>query len=268
MPEKEEIVVFDSGVGGLSVLNKMRTFLPNERYLYYGDISNAPYGKRETEEIQRLTLAAVEPLISEQTKALVIACNTATSAAIGLLRQKYTGFPVIGIEPALKPAVEYTRTAVKERMPCILVMGTDRTLLLPKYRALRSRFEKQARIVELPATGLVPLVESGKRGGSEVEALLRSLKASVAQFAFDAIVLGCTHFPFVSEAILRVFGPVPQFDGGDGVARQTARLLRGREARDKGGEVLFLSSATTASEKERYETLCRALTERKETEVK
>ena len=157
MNQKSDYIgVFDSGVGGISVLRQLKKLLPNERFLYYGDSANAPYGKRPSCEVQVLTLAAVEKMMTYGLKALVIACNTATSVAIRTLREKYHDLIVIGIEPALKPAVDQFPGGK------IGVMATDVTLGEEKFNALLQRFADSADIVKIPAPGLVELVESGK----------------------------------------------------------------------------------------------------------
>ena len=143
------IGVFDSGVGGISVLRELVAQMPNENYIFFGDSKNAPYGTKTLEEVQKLTCADAEYLLSRGVKALVVACNTATSAAIRILREKYADMPVIGIEPALKPAVH------AGGHPRVLVMATPMTLREEKFHALMQRFESDAEILRLPCPGLV-----------------------------------------------------------------------------------------------------------------
>ena len=248
--KNEYIAVFDSGVGGISVLRQLHRELPNERYLYFGDSANAPYGTRPTEEIRALTLAAAEKLMARGVKALVVACNTATSAAITALRQAYPDTIVIGIEPALKPACD--------RFPggTVGVMATPATLREQKFAALLERFSDRCRVVKLPAAGLVELVEQGIGTGPESEALLRPLLEGWAG-KLDAVVLGCTHYPFAADTISRLLGPkTVLLDGGAGTARETKRRLAAADLLYDGpGEILFENSLDS----DRICRLCRTL---------
>lgn len=214
------IAVFDSGVGGLSVLRELVAQMPSEHFLYFGDSANAPYGTRPTAEIRSLTLAHAERLFDRGSKALVVACNTATSAAIGLLRQVYPDIPVIGTEPALKPAVE------KYPGGRILVMATPMTIKQEKFQALKHQFDDRAQIIGLPCEGLMEFVERGELRGSAVEAYLTEKLAPYLREPVDGIVLGCTHYPFLTGAIRRIVGPGPEImDGSHGVAMQLERKL-------------------------------------------
>ena len=163
------IGVFDSGVGGISVLKELVKQMPNEHYIYFGDSANAPYGSRPTEQVRQLTLQAAEQLYSRNIKALVVACNTATSAAIEILRQNYPELIVIGIEPALKPAADqFPRGNIG-------VMATQVTLREEKFAHQLERFP-QAQVSLIPAPGLVELIESGNADSPETEALLRGIQ--------------------------------------------------------------------------------------------
>ena len=220
MNRKEDyIAVFDSGVGGISVLRHLRKWMPNERYLYFGDSANAPYGSRPTEEIRRLAETVAEYLLTRGIKALVVACNTATSAAIGVLREKYPELIVIGIEPALKPAVDAFPGGT------IGVLATPVTLREEKFRRLVESYSGHCRVIDLPAPGLSQLVEHGLGDSEEAEALLRPILAPWAG-EMDALVLGCTHYPFAAATIRRIMGEdILLLDGGDGTARETRRRL-------------------------------------------
>jgi glutamate racemase len=213
------IGLFDSGVGGISVLRHMLRLMPNERYLYMGDSANAPYGTKTKEQVRQLSFAVAEKLIDRGIKALVVACNTATSAAINDLRSAYPDLIVVGIEPALKLAAD--------RFPKgnLGVMATPMTLREEKFDLLLHRFDSQCRVSKIPAPGLVELIEQGRGNSAEAEILLRSLlKDYIGNI--DALVLGCTHYPFAAEAISRVLGEqVALLDGGDGTARETKRRL-------------------------------------------
>ena len=195
------IAVFDSGVGGLSVLRELVAQMPSEHFLYFGDSANAPYGTRPTAEIRSLTLAHAERLFDRGAKALVVACNTATSAAIGALRARWPDRVIIGIEPALKLAVS--------RHPggCIGVLATEATLREEKFAALLQRCAENCHILKCPCPELVEFVERGELTGPALERCLAARLAPVLAAGPDALVLGCTHFPFAAGAIRRVVGP-------------------------------------------------------------
>lgn len=215
------IAVFDSGHGGISVLRELVQLLPQEDFLYYGDSANAPYGTRPAAEVQELTCAAAEHLFQQGCKALVVACNTATSAAIDVLRHTYPQIPIVGIEPALKPAV------LEHNHAHVLVMATEMTLREEKFRLLMESYRDRAAIHCLPAPGIVECVERGDTDGPELEAYLREILKPYADVAIDAVVLGCTHFPFARKAIERAMGrPTAFYDGGPGTARETRRRLK------------------------------------------
>lgn len=233
------IAVFDSGVGGISVLRHLVAHMPGERYLYFGDSANAPYGSRTTEEVRQLTLAAVETLTQEYPlKALVIACNTATAAAVKDVRKAYPDLIVIGIEPALKVAADHFPGGR------IGVMATEVTLREEKFDLLLHRFEEDCTIEKIPAPGLVQLIEAGKVEGEELDAFLHSLLDPYVG-KLDALVLGCTHYPFAFKAIRQVLGPdVQLLEGGAGTARETKRRLRQAGLLQDGeGEIRILNSS-------------------------
>ena len=214
----DKIAVFDSGVGGISVLRELIELMPGEDYLYFGDSANAPYGNKSTEEVRRLTLHNANMLLHRGVKALVVACNTATSAAINDLRQRYPNTIIVGIEPALKPAAD--------RFPKgnIGIMATAVTLREEKLSHLEERFPN-ARVTKIPAPGLVELIEAGKADSPETKALLGEVLAPYVG-KLDALVLGCTHYPFVKDSIAAILGEQTLLlDGGEGTARQTRRLL-------------------------------------------
>ena len=241
--KQDYIAVFDSGVGGISVLRHLIRHLPGERCLYYGDSANAPYGSRSTEEVRQLTLAAAKKLTTEYpVKALVIACNTATAAAVKQVRAAYPDLIVVGIEPALKVAADHFPGGR------IGVMATEVTLREEKFDLLLHRFDENCTITKIPAPGLVQLIEAGKVDAPETEELLRQiLKDHIGKL--DALVLGCTHYPFASKAISRVLaGQAVLLEGGDGTARETLRRLAEADLLEEGeGEVTILNSAEDES---------------------
>ena len=236
------IVVFDSGVGGVSVLRALVRELPEERFVYFGDSANAPYGPRTTEEIRALTLDALTRLKREYDfKAAVIACNTATSAAIGDLRAAWPELPILGIEPALKPAAD--------RHPggTVVVMATETTLREEKFAALTRRMGDRCRVVSLPCPELVEFVERGETDSPALEAYLNRVLEPWREA--DAVVLGCTHFPFAAEALRRVLSPATELlDGSFGTARNTRSQLAERSLlRETGpGCVDFVNSSPDA----------------------
>ena len=237
MNSNDYIAVFDSGVGGISVLKHLVRILPQERYLYFGDSANAPYGTKTKEEVKHLTFAAAEKLMEKGIKALVVACNTATSAAIKDLRAACPDLIVIGIEPALKLAADQFPGGK------LGVMATPMTLREEKFARLMERFANDCTIHKIPAPGLVELIESGKADSGETDALLKTLFAPID--SLDALVLGCTHYPFAAASLKRVLGDsVVLLDGGDGTARETKRRLAEKGLlREGNGEVIFENSA-------------------------
>lgn len=211
---------FDSGVGGLSVLREAISIMPNENYIYFGDSKNAPYGTKELNEVKDLTFKAVEFLRGKNVKAIVIACNTATSAAIEELREKYTDMPIIGIEPALKPAVKLHRKGE------VIIMATPMTLREKKFQQLMNKYKDECDIVSMPCAGLVEFIENGILEGSDLEEYLRKKFEDYNKDDIAAIVLGCTHYPFIKEALSKIVGKeIPLIDGGAGTSHELQRKL-------------------------------------------
>ncbi len=213
MNKLDYIAVFDSGLGGLSVLRELQKLMPGERFLYFGDRKNAPYGVKSTEEVRRLTLSAAQRLMEKGCKALVVACNTATAAAIGQLRTTYPEKVIVGIEPALKPAAEQFPAGP------IGIMATEVTLREEKLSVLMLHYPN-TELIRIPAPGLVEHIEAGK----PVDGLLKKLLCPYKN-KLKALVLGCTHYPLVKEEIQKVLPATVLFDGSAGTARQTRRLL-------------------------------------------
>lgn len=218
---RRPIGVFDSGVGGISVLRALVDLMPNENYIFYGDSLRAPYGSKSLQEVRELTEMHVTHLLEEGAKAIVVACNTATSADISILRERYPHIPMIGIEPAVKPAVLFMEH------PNVLVLGTPMTIHQEKFQKLLGEYIQDADIYTLPCPGLVEYVERGETSGKALEAFLTELFLPYKEKQIDSVVLGCTHYPFVSDAIRNVLGSrVMIFEGGPGTARETKRRLK------------------------------------------
>lgn len=239
------IAFLDSGVGGISVLNEAVRMMPNENYMYFGDSKNAPYGTKKTIEVRDLTERNVEFLLEKGAKAVVIACNTATSAAADYLRNKYKEIPIIGVEPALKPAV------LNHEGKKILVMATPMTLAEKKFKNLLSKYEEQAKIIPVPCGGLMEFVEEGILDGKELDEYLEDRISVDLRENASAVVLGCTHYPFIKESIIKVIGhDVQIYDGGEGTAKQLQRrLIRDKLLRDSTdrGQVQVMNSLDNES---------------------
>lgn len=235
-PNEQYIGVFDSGVGGISVLRRLLEVLPNEKYLYFGDSINAPYGVRTEEEVRQLSIAAMEKMVKRGIKAFVIACNTATSAAQAVLQKKYPEIPVIGIEPALTEGV---RLFPKGHIGALATPGT---LKGKRFLDNKARLEGDCRITAIPAPGLMELVEAEKGDSPEAVALLSSLLEPYKDL--DALALGCTHYPFAEKSIRKVLGEgVMLLDGAVITARQTKEVLTARGLLHPGpGEVIIENS--------------------------
>ena len=228
MDQKESpILVFDSGMGGISVLREIVRLMPDEHYIYFGDSANAPYGTKEMEEVRRLTISCVNKMVDERKiKAAAIACNTATSAAVRTLRSMFPSMPIVGVEPAVKPAV------MAEEHPRILVMATPFTLKEKKFHDLEKRYSDRAQIIPLPCPGLMEFVENGILTGEELEGFLKNLLDPYRGKGLTGIVLGCTHYPFLKAAIRQVAGPaIPIYDGGYGTAKELRRRLEEADLR-------------------------------------
>lgn len=241
--KKDYIAVMDSGVGGVSVLRHLVRLMPGEQYLYYGDSANAPYGTRPTEDVRKLTFAVVDKLMGEYPiKALVVACNTATAAAITNLREAYPELIIVGIEPALKLAADHYPGGR------IGVLATQVTLREEKFAALLHQYAETCRVDKIPAPGLVELVEAGKGDSPEMDAFLEPILRPYAG-KLDAVVLGCTHYPFAAKSMARILGEgTALLEGGEGTARETMRRLSEANLRSEGpGGVTILSSATDGS---------------------
>ncbi|MES2049153.1 MAG: glutamate racemase [Pseudomonadota bacterium] len=218
--------VFDSGIGGLSVLKHLREQLPHESFLYVADSAFAPYGERTVEELIARSIEITDFLLQQSIKALVIACNTATAAAVKVLRQRYPDLIIIGMEPGLKPA------ALKSLRKIVGVLATRSTLQSEKFNLLREQLthETQVQFIPQACVGLVDQIEKGELESSKTMQLVRSYVAPLLAQGADTLVLGCTHYPFVADLIKKVIQensaePVQLIDTGEAVARQLKRVL-------------------------------------------
>lgn len=214
-----KIGIFDSGAGGLSVFREIRKVLPAEEYIYYSDSANCPYGEKPVEFIIDRCRQITEFLISEGAEIIVVACNTATAAAIRTLREEYS-IKFIGMEPAIKPAAQLTKTGV------VGVLATAGTLKSEKYLRHKEKYASDIWIVEHVGEGFVELVEAGITSGPQAEAtVLHSLEPLLAAGA-DTIVLGCTHYPFLSDVILKLAGPgIRLIDPAPAIARHLVEVM-------------------------------------------
>lgn len=243
--------MFDSGLGGISVLKECVRLLPHENFLFFGDSANAPYGEKTRDWVLRRSRQILQGFLARGCKAVVIACNTATSASAATLRSEYPDLPIIGVEPALKPA------ALAHEHDRVLVMATPMTVSLDKYQHLMREWGDLADVVTVPCTGLAARIEKGNLDGEDLHDLLMNLVGEYRD-KVDACVLGCTHYPFIKPQISRVIGDdVPFFDGGAGTARQLKRLLEAGGLLNgscDAGRVVFRSSIDTPEELALYQS--------------
>ena len=237
MADTRPIGVFDSGVGGIGTLAEMMRVLPRERFLFYGDTANAPYGTKSREDVMACVSRIMDHLLHQDVKAVVIACNTATAVAAAELRARYT-LPIIGIEPALKPASEVRRDG------SILVLATPMTLKLEKFRALYERYGEGA--IPLPCPGLMELVE--READDEARRYLTELFRPYDLTKVDAVVLGCTHYVFLRPILKEILpDTVSVLDGNEGTARQLRRVLTANDLLSDGeGSVTLETSGNPA----------------------
>lgn len=276
--KEEAIGIFDSGVGGISVLKVLQKELPHENFIFFGDQSNAPYGEKSEEELRELALSAYHFLQEKKVKATVIACNTATSAAAQFLRENFPKDIIVGMEPAVKPAALSLNNAMQHIGACekilqekpvgkkalsvdalsekeaekkrILVMATESTLKGDKLHHLIDSLKDEGEYILLPAPGIVRLLEQGKGHGEEMQVYLKDLLSPYKEGTLSSVVLGCTHFPFVKEEIRNALGyPIPFFDGAFGTAKETKHRLEEKGLlRESGkGHVELFSSTGDSS---------------------
>lgn len=243
MKSNAPIGIFDSGVGGVSVLCRAAELLPGEDFIYYGDTANAPYGLKSPEAIRELSFNCAAYLTGRHVKALLVACNTATSAAIKDIREAYP-IPVVSMEPAVKPACERAKDKT------VLVMATPATLKQKRYLELVGRMPYPEQVMPVPCGELVSLVEQNGLSGGQIQAYVVDRLSAFAKSDVRAIVLGCTHFVFVRDAIQKAAkalwkNNVTVLDGNLGTARQLKAVLEQRDMlnpRSHGGSITFHSS--------------------------
>lgn len=245
MKKNQPIGVFDSGLGGLSVLSELWKLMPNEKYIYLGDSKNAPYGTKSEQEVKKYTEENIIKLIDMGVKAVVIACNTATSVAANELREIFS-IPIIGIEPAIKPAAE------NHKGGNIIVMATPMTLKKEKFNNLMNSYNDISNIIPLPCPNLVEIIEKGITSGKEIDDYLSKLFIPYRKERINAIVLGCTHYPFIKNSIKKLFDyDVDIIDGAKGTAKETKRRLNEAKLLNdikSNGEINFISSLDNSNE--------------------
>jgi glutamate racemase len=246
-PPRKPIGVFDSGVGGLSVLREIRRELPGEDLLYVADSGHAPYGDKSTELIEARSIAIVEFLLSQHAKAIVVACNTATGVAIQTLRARFS-VPIIAMEPAVKPAAATTRSRV------IGVLATSRTIASDNFAKLHERFGADVKILMQACPGLVEQVETGDLSGDKTRALVGQYVLPLLAQGADTLVLGCTHYPFLAPLIQEIAGSAVQIiDPSAAIARELRRRLANADLLStlgSAGAERFWSSAATRKTKQ------------------
>jgi len=239
------IGVFDSGVGGLSVLRALRAELPSESFLYFADQGHVPYGARPLEEIQAFSEAISRFLLGRDAKLIVVACNTASAVALHPLRQTFAAIPFVGMEPAVKPAAAQTESGV------VGVLATPATFQGALYASVLERFAGGVRVLQDTCPGLVAQIEAGNLTGAATRHILQSALAPMLAQGADTVVMGCTHYPFVIPLIREIGGEgLRGIDPAPAGARQARRVLRGRRLLAEGNQkagVLYYTSGSVDS---------------------
>jgi glutamate racemase len=234
------IGIFDSGVGGISVLRAIRKQMPEESILYFGDQAHVPYGSRSLEQIQNFSEAITRFLLEQGAKIIVVACNTASAAALTSLRGKFPNIQFVGMEPAVKPAAEHTQTGK------VGVLATPATFQGALYASVVERFASGVELFPETCPGLVQQIEQGNLEGEETRKILEDALGPLLEKNIDTVVLGCTHYPFVIPLIQQIVGDdVRVIDPAPAVARQTARLLEANGCKKNSGskgDVKFYTS--------------------------
>ncbi len=220
----DPVGIFDSGIGGLSVVDAIVRLLPAERIVYFGDTARIPYGTKSPDTIREYSTQITRFLLEQGCKAIVVACNTASAPALPWLREQWPDVPIVGMEPAVKPGAQATKTGK------VGVLATRGTLQSERYATLMTRFASHIEVVENPCLGLVELIENERFDTPETEALLRQIILPMLAEGVDTLVLGCTHYPFIEPLIRRITGPdVAIINPAPAVARQLERVLQERQ---------------------------------------
>ena len=236
------IGVFDSGVGGLSVLRAIHQQLPGENILYLADQAHVPYGPRSLEQVQTFSESITRYFLAHQAKLVVVACNTASAAALHHLRRVFPETPFVGMEPAVKPAAESTHSGV------VGVLATPATFQGELYASVVERFASEVEIIQHTCPGLVEEIEAGKLEGTQTRAILTEALAPMLAAGIDTVVLGCTHYPFAIPLIQQIAGPeVRVIDPAPAIARQVGRLLDKNQLRNTTSEQGSTSYLTTGN---------------------
>ncbi len=225
------IGLFDSGMGGLSVLRAVRQLLPQANLLYFGDSAHVPYGPRSLSQVRQFSESITRFLLARQAQAIVVACNAASAAALKYLRQTFPAIPFVGMEPAVKPAAEQTQTKV------VGVLATPATFQGELFASVVERFAQGVTVLREVCPGLVQMIEAGEVDTPQTEARLRIWVEPMLQQRIDVLVLGCTHYPFIIPLLKKICGPqVRVIDPAPAVARQVGRVLEGRGLTPAAGE--------------------------------
>ena len=245
MNSTNPIGIFDSGVGGLSVLRAMRKLMPNENVIFFGDQGHVPYGPRPLEQVRAFSEGITRFLLDEGAKLVVVACNTASAAALTSLRQTFPDVKFVGMEPAVKPAAETTRTGV------VGVLATPATFQGALYASVVERFANGVQLLQDTCPGLVQQIEAGNLDGAETRRILEEALLPMLEKNIDTVVLGCTHYPFVIPLIERIVGEnVRVIDPAPSVAKQAERLVEADGARNPSrgrGRVQFYTSGAAGA---------------------
>jgi glutamate racemase len=219
MRDNRPIGIFDSGVGGLSILREVKKHLPNESFVYLADQANNPYGGRSEKEIQKLSSNVITFLLARNVKLIIIACNTATVSSISYLREKFD-IPLIGVVPVIKTIAQSTKSGK------VAVFSTPATAKSKYLADLIEKFGGSAKVYKVGSSGLEHLIEEGIVDGPKIDEALKSALKSINTEGIDCIALGCTHYPFVVKEIIKVVGPrIKIFDSGDAIGRRTREVL-------------------------------------------
>jgi glutamate racemase len=227
---KSPVGIFDSGIGGVSVLGAIREQMPEESVIYFGDQGHIPYGPRAMEQIRDFSEAITRFLLDHEAKIIVVACNTASAAALKYLREEFPSTEFVGMEPAVKPAAEHTQTGK------VGVLATPATFQGALYTSVVERFANGVELFQSTCPGLVQQIEQGNLEGGETRRILEAALLPMIQKNIDTVVLGCTHYPFVIPLIQQIAGKhVRVIDPAPAVARQTGRLLEARGVRNNAG---------------------------------